>query len=49
MSTITRFEEMEAWQTARKLTKLIYVFTDEGKFTRDSGLKDQIDERRYPL
>ena len=42
MSTITRFEEMEAWQTARELTRLIYVFTDEGRFTRDFGLRDQI-------
>ena len=42
MPTITRFEEIEAWQTARELTKLIYVFTDEGKFAHDFGLKDQI-------
>lgn len=42
MPTITRFEEIEAWQTSRELTKLIYVFTDEGKFARDFGLKDQI-------
>ncbi|MEP6896193.1 MAG: four helix bundle protein [Chloroflexota bacterium] len=42
MPTITRFEEIEAWQTARELTKLIYVFSEEGKFSRDFGLKDQI-------
>jgi len=42
MPTITRFEETEAWQTARELTKLIYVFTEEAKFSRDFGLKDQI-------
>ena len=42
MPTIIRFEEIEAWQTARELTKLIYVFTDGGKFARDFGLKDQI-------
>ena len=42
MPTITRFEEIEAWQTARDLTKLIYLFTDKGKFARDFGLKDQI-------
>jgi four helix bundle protein len=42
MPTITRFEEIEAWQTARELTKTIYSLTDEGKFTRDFGLKDQI-------
>lgn len=42
MPTITRFEDIEAWQTARELTKLIYSFTEEGKFSRDFGLKDQI-------
>ena len=42
MPTITRFEEIEAWQTARELTKLIYMLTDDGKFARDFGLKDQI-------
>jgi len=42
MPTITRFEDIEAWQAARELTKLIYVFTDELKFARDFGLKDQI-------
>ena len=42
MPTIKRFEEIEAWQTARELTKLIYSFTEEGKFSRDFGLKDQI-------
>jgi len=42
MPTITRFEDIEAWQTARELTKLIYIFTVEVKFARDFGLKDQI-------
>ncbi|RIK29967.1 MAG: four helix bundle protein [Anaerolineae bacterium] len=42
MSTITRFEEIEAWQTARELTKMIYSFTEESRFSKDFGLKDQI-------
>jgi len=42
MPTITRFEDIEAWQTARALTKLVYSITEEGKFARDFGLKDQI-------
>jgi len=42
MSTITRFEEIEAWRTARELTKIIYMLSEEGKFSRDYGLKDQI-------
>lgn len=42
MPTITRFEEIEAWQTARELTKFIYSLTEEIKFSHDFGLKDQI-------
>ena len=42
MPTITRFEEIEAWQTARELTRLIYEYTEDGKFARDFGLKNQI-------
>ncbi|KAF0106468.1 MAG: hypothetical protein FD146_2559 [Anaerolineaceae bacterium] len=42
MPTITRFEEIEAWQTARELTKQIYSLTERGAFGRDFGLKDQI-------
>ncbi|MEW6241761.1 MAG: four helix bundle protein, partial [Chloroflexota bacterium] len=40
--TIKRFEEIEAWQTARELARRVYSLTDEGKFSRDFGLKDQI-------
>lgn len=42
MPTITRFEEIEAWQTARELTKILYSITDNGKIARDFGLKDQL-------
>lgn len=42
MPTITRFEEIEAWKTARELTKLIYSFTDQGLFAKDVGLRNQI-------
>ncbi|MEN9562569.1 MAG: hypothetical protein RIR73_813 [Chloroflexota bacterium] len=42
MPTIRRFEEIEAWQTARELTRMIYSITDEGKISRDFGLKDQL-------
>jgi four helix bundle protein len=42
MTTITRFEEIEAWQTARELTRKIYEMTNEGQFARDFGLKDQM-------
>ena len=42
MPTIIRFEEIEAWKTARELTKLIYSLTEKGTFSRDFGLRDQI-------
>jgi four helix bundle protein len=39
---ITRFEDIEAWQMARELTRQIYAATKTGEFSRDYGLKDQI-------
>jgi four helix bundle protein len=42
MPTIERFEDIEAWQTARHLANLIYDLTDQGVFARDYGLRDQI-------
>ena len=42
MPTIRRFEEIEAWQTARELTRLVYDLSKEGIFARDFGLRDQM-------
>jgi four helix bundle protein len=42
MPTITRFEEIEAWQTARELAKNIYSITSDGKISKDFGLRDQL-------
>lgn len=42
MPTITRFEEIEAWKTARELTRMIYAFTEHGQFSKDLGLRSQI-------
>jgi four helix bundle protein len=39
---IKKFEDIESWKKARKLTKEIYEATATGKFFRDFGLKDQI-------
>ena len=39
---ITRFEDLIAWQKARELTKAIYTVTSIGIFSKDFGLKDQI-------
>jgi four helix bundle protein len=43
MPTITRFEEIEAWKTARELTRTVYALTEQGSFARDFGLKNQIE------
>jgi four helix bundle protein len=42
VAAITRFEEIEAWQTSRQLANLIYELTESGPFSKDFGLKDQI-------
>ncbi|MFN4293395.1 MAG: four helix bundle protein [Thermoflexales bacterium] len=42
MATIRRFEDIEAWQTARELTRLVYQLSDRTGFARDFGLKDQM-------
>lgn len=42
MSSVERFEEIEAWKKARELTKSIYRLTSAGEFARDFGLRDQI-------
>jgi S23 ribosomal protein. len=42
MATITRFEELDAWQTARDLANLVYDLSDDDPFSSDFGLRDQI-------
>lgn len=42
MGTITRFEEIEAWQTAREVTRLVYALSNAGPFAHDFGLRDQM-------
>jgi len=42
MATFKKFEEIEAWQKARELTKRIYALSRSREFARDFGLKDQI-------
>lgn len=39
---ISRFEDIEAWQIGRALTKEVYAVTAQGDFARDFGLRDQI-------
>src|SRR5438067_12149958 len=42
MSTFQSFEEIEAWQKARELTRRVYEVSDAGTFSRDFGLRDQM-------
>jgi four helix bundle protein len=42
MTAITKFEDLIAWQEARKLVSMIYKITSDGMFSKDFGLKDQI-------
>ncbi len=42
MTTFKRFEEIEAWQEARKLVKQLYSLSKTEKFSRDFGLRDQV-------
>ena len=42
MASIRRFEEILAWQKAKQLVSEIYLVCADGRFSRDSGLKDQI-------
>jgi four helix bundle protein len=39
---IKRFEDMQIWQEARKLCKLVYEVTSIGQFSTDFKFRDQI-------
>ncbi len=42
MATITKFEDIEAWQKARILAKEIFAISTETPLNKDFRLKDQI-------
>ena len=42
MGRIERFENIEAWDAASKLTKRIYDLSNRGRFTKDFSLRDQL-------
>jgi len=42
MAKIRKFQDIKAWEKSRDLTKEIYNITNNKKFTKDWGLKDQI-------
>ena len=41
---IERFEDIEAWQLARELTRKVYRLTKKTRFAKDHGLKRQIQD-----
>ncbi len=43
MSTFKTFEDIQAWQKARELSKSIGKIIDEGKFKRNFSLMDQVE------
>lgn len=42
MAMIQKFEDIQAWQEARVLVKMIYQLTNKEKFSKDFGMRDQI-------
>ena len=42
MAKIERFQDVDAWQKARKLCRLIYKITKQDPFSKDFGLVNQI-------
>ena len=42
IATIKNFEELTAWQKARELAGYVYELTRRDKFSRNFGLRDQI-------
>jgi len=39
---VNRFEDLDVWQKARGLVRLVYMMTKDGKFSQDFSLKDQM-------
>jgi len=42
VATIKRFEDLECWQEARALVKIVYSLTKKGKFKNDFELVRQV-------
>ncbi len=42
MTSIKKFEDIDAWKLARNLTNRIYEISNRGDFSRDFALRDQI-------
>lgn len=42
MATVTKFEDLEVWQKARVICKMISELSNKTNFARDFALRDQI-------
>ncbi len=42
MAKIERLEDLQSWQKARKLANAIYYLSEDGKFSKDYELRNQI-------
>lgn len=42
MATFKKFEDIQAWQKAREVTKRVYALSNRGEFARDFSLRDQM-------
>ena len=42
MTSIKKFEDIDAWKLARNLTNRVYEISNRGDFSRDFALRDQI-------
>ncbi len=42
MATFRKFEEIQAWQKAREITKKIYFLSNKDNFVKDFSLRDQM-------
>lgn len=42
MAKIERLEDLQSWQKARKLANAIYDLSEDGKFSKDYELRNQI-------
>lgn len=42
MAKIDKFEDIEAWEKARRIAKNVYAACRQVEFSRDFGLRDQI-------
>ena len=42
MATLTKFEDIKAWQKARFFCQEVFIITEETKLSRDYKLKEQV-------